>query len=189
MNPSGTGAALARLSNQMTGAPRVDGSRPQLPPQISFNSTRQPISTTCSNSIPTSPSSNYYLPSNSSSKNLQHLQWKVDGFDSNGTIPRSGSQEGLNALDSTLQGDGMRDDFLSGMLRPRQDGGSFVSSQFNNMNPMLSRGLGGPGSNSFHGSGPDMIQGGSGTTGDHLNINRTFRPPLPHYVVFLKDIL
>ncbi|XP_024362086.1 uncharacterized protein [Physcomitrium patens] len=173
LNPSGTGAALARLSNQMTGAPRVDGSRPQLPPQISFNSTRQPISTTCSNSIPTSPSSNYYLPSNSSSKNLQHLQWKVDGFDSNGTIPRSGSQEGLNALDSTLQGDGMRDDFLSGMLRPRQDGGSFVSSQFNNMNPMLSRGLGGPGSNSFHGSGPDMIQGGSGTTGLQFCHSRT----------------
>ncbi|KAG0586992.1 hypothetical protein KC19_2G133300 [Ceratodon purpureus] len=76
--PSGAGAAAAQLARLSTQPSRPDGSRPQLPPQISFNSTRLPITTTSSpTTIPDTPSPNYFLPSNSSSSNLQHMQWNT----------------------------------------------------------------------------------------------------------------
>ncbi|KAG0586088.1 hypothetical protein KC19_2G063200 [Ceratodon purpureus] len=175
--PSGAGAAAAQLARLSTQPSRPDGSRPQLPPQISFNSTRLPITTTSSpTTIPDTPSPNYFLPSNSSSSNLQHLQWNVDGFNANHAtgLPRSGSQQGLNALDSMTNA--MRDDFLSGMLQPRHDGGSFgCQAQYSNTMtvPSLNSrpGLGGARAGSFQ----ESIQGGSGAIGmqfahDHQNM-------------------
>ncbi|XP_024356943.1 uncharacterized protein [Physcomitrium patens] len=171
LNPLSAGVALARLSTQLTANPRPDGSRSQIPPQISFNSTPPPINMSSSSSIPSSMSSSYFFPSSSSSNNLHHLQWNVDEF--NTTIPRSGSQEGLNVMDFSLQGTSLRDDFLSDVLQSRQDGGSFMGSQFSNMPPLMSRGLSSVETGSFYSGGEESVQEKSGTAGLQFDNNHS----------------
>lgn len=80
-NPSA--AHLVRLSSQLPSP------RQQLPPQISFNSP-QPL-----------PSPNYFLPLDSSSNNLQHLQWNVDGLHAH--LPRP--QTTLDSMPGAIHND------------------------------------------------------------------------------------
>ena len=171
-NAGAAAAARLRLQLGATGAPasRPDGSRP--------HSRGLPITTTSSPTMhDLSPGNNYYLPSNSSSNNLQHLQWNVEGFNANHCtgLPRTGSQQGLSALDSMTPA--MKDDFLPGVLPPRgHDTAQFgcpapfstsVSMPLLHARPGLSTSV--PGT--FHGGGLDSsIHGGHGSPGYFIPI-------------------
>lgn len=76
-------------------------------------------------------------------------------------------------MDFSLQGTSLRDDFLSDVLQSRQDGGSFMGSQFSNMPPLMSRGLSSVETGSFYSGGEESVQEKSGTAGLQFDNNHS----------------
>lgn len=84
-------------------------------------------------------------------------------------------------MDFSLQGTSLRDDFLSDVLQSRQDGGSFMGSQFSNMPPLMSRGLSSVETGSFYSGGEESVQEKSGTAGNNQVFKWCFLSSISNY--------